>query len=127
MESIYALRPINGTAARVVSQAGCGDGELTLEQEREVLVKRKLYLDDKVRGLLKSDPERKKIVEELMGMAPRLQQLKAITKRANQMPDLSEDIVYILKQELTAMQYTKLIDRAKKRHDLRMEEYNKNQ
>lgn len=127
MKSIYALRPINGTAARVVSQSGCGDGELTPEQERSVLIERKLYLDDSVRGLSKNDPKRKAIVKEIMEILARLTELREIVKRANKMPSLSEDVMYILKQELTAMQYTKLIDRAKKRYDLRMEEFNKNQ
>jgi hypothetical protein len=127
MESIYALRPINGTASRVVSQSGCGDGQLTPEQERSVLIERKLYLDDTVRGLSKNNPRRKEIVKEIMEILARLTELREIVKRANRMPSLSEDVMYILKQELTAMQYTKLIDRAKKRHDLRMEEFNKNQ
>ena len=108
---VYGLRPVNRTAALVVSQAGCSSGELTDEQMRENLVIQQKKLASDILTL----PKKSKLRKELGKKKSKVEHLiNEITpkKKANGV----EFFFYaVVKEELTAAHFRILMDRAHKR------------
>ncbi len=64
MDSIYGMLPINRAAGLVTGQSGCTT-ELTKEQMRENLVKRKQVMEAELLSLPKKSDRRKELGQEL--------------------------------------------------------------
>lgn len=111
MVDVYALRPINRTAALVVSQSGCSSGELTDEQMRENLV-----------------IQQKKIARDILTLPKKSKLRKELGKKKSEVEHLINEITpkkkangvefyffAVVKEELTNAHFRILMDRAIKR------------
>ena len=108
---VYGLRPVNRTAALVVSQGGCSSGELTDEQIRENLV---LQLK-KIASDILTMPKKSKLRKELGIKKSEIEhQINAIRPKKRK-ADVAEYFIDVIREELTAAHYRILMARAVKR------------
>jgi hypothetical protein len=79
MNDLYLMSPVNKIAAIVTNQAGCGDGALTSEQERDNLVTKWKALQAEMLSLPKGSMRRKRKGKRLCELQ---EQINAIRPKA---------------------------------------------
>ena len=110
----YSRTPLNREAASVTSQSGCAsDDTLTDEQMRENLVEKWKALHDKIIVLPKKSKERKALGKELMDLQ---NQISAIRPK-RKCPEFRGHVMDVIREELSAYQFRRIIDIATKRAD----------
>ena len=108
MIDVYGLRPVNRTAALVVSQAGCSSGELTDEQMRENLVCQLKRLADDIIKLPKKSKQRK----QLGSMKHELEIKINAIRPAKKAKGVEVFLIDVLREELTMVQFNILMAKA---------------
>ena len=108
----YSRTPVNKTSASVTSQSGCASDEtLTDDQVRENLVARFKSIHDEIVQLPKGSAERKRLGKEqalLQG------EISAIRPK-HKCPGVEHYIIEILREELSAFEWNRLMTKASDR------------
>lgn len=106
------LVPINKTAALVTSQSGCAsDDTLTNEQKRENLVTKVKHLENEILSLPKKSKKRKELGQVKYQLCLKISSLRPTTNRKG----IEGHIIDILKEEVTAFQFKRILSKAAER------------
>lgn len=127
MGDIYSRLPVNKVSAVVTSQSGCSDSdELTIEQQRENLVRLARSIQVRIKELPKSSNERKALGLQLYQVNCKINAIRPKMKGKNVAGITVADMALeILREEIGEFQFRRLIHRASRRLDAIMEHTSK--
>lgn len=114
MKDIYTRTPVNGTAASVVTQAGCANTDKpTPEEERDNLLAVVAWL----RKQLEAMPKTKANAAKRKALGKRISEtnLKISELKGKEQVDLTHIIIDVVKEEMTLFQWNRIVEKAEAR------------